>query len=484
MGVPNTGINIFMNTVGGKWKGLILFHLSRGSVRTKDFYTLIPGLTQKVLTDQLKQLEKDGLVVRELFAEVPPRVEYSLSELGGTFVPVLNAMCEWGFVRRRPGNRERTRALLRGVRVGHGTGRGARNRSLNRTRAARASTTGPAAGEFVRSAAPPARTTRKDVETRMLESVKRFIRAWRDYPLRPGETIGGRYEIAEWLGMGSYGLSYRCTDRQTGREAALKQAKPSRRRTAGALLRRERDALLAMDHPFIPRCRDFFGDRRSEWLAADYVRGRTLEDLIFEEGRVFGEDDCLAWALELLDRVDHVHERGYVHLDIRIPNVMMDDDGLHLIDFGLARRIGEHEALAPDGAPLPGRMPAEIASDLEDAGHLLLYMLYSGYAPQGGEAGGSDKAGGAPEAQGKSAEAAEIGAEGESPVEAAAHESELSWEEELTLSGPTAALLRRLLRLDKPFTDAKEAAEAIRGSLERLRREEREAQQKSRSQSL
>lgn len=272
----------------------------------------------------------------------------------------------------------------------------------------------------------------------MLESIKTFIQAWRDYPLQPGDVIGKRYEVAEWLGMGSYGLSYRCVDRQCGGQVALKQAKPSRRRLAGALLQRESEALQAMDHPFIPRCKGLFEERRSQWLAADYVHGRTLEDLIFEEGRVFGEADCLTWALELLDRVGHVHGRGYVHLDIRIPNVMMDEAGIHLIDFGLARRIGEHEALAPDGSPLPSRMPASIVSDLEDAGHLLLYMLYSGYTmpdrsepPQTGSA---------------------------------------SWEEELEISGPTSALLRRLLRLDVPFADTDEAVRAIRASLENLTR--------------
>ncbi|WP_371860445.1 winged helix-turn-helix transcriptional regulator [Paenibacillus lautus] len=92
----NTGINIFMNTVGGKWKCLILFFLSQQPRRTKEFYLLMPTITQKVLTEQLKQLERDELVRREVFKEVPPKVEYSLTELGQSFVPVLNTMCEWG----------------------------------------------------------------------------------------------------------------------------------------------------------------------------------------------------------------------------------------------------------------------------------------------------------------------------------------------------------------------------------------------------
>ncbi|MEI2463229.1 winged helix-turn-helix transcriptional regulator [Niallia taxi] len=92
----NTGINIFMSVVGGKWKCLILYFLSLQPRRTKDFYTLMPTITQKVLTEQLKQLEEAGLVKREVYKEIPPKVEYSLTELGLTFVPVLNTMCDWG----------------------------------------------------------------------------------------------------------------------------------------------------------------------------------------------------------------------------------------------------------------------------------------------------------------------------------------------------------------------------------------------------
>lgn len=282
----------------------------------------------------------------------------------------------------------------------------------------------------------------------MLESIKEFIRAWRDYPVQSGQLIGERYEVAELLGMGSYGLSYRCIDRLDGKEVALKQAKPSRRQLAGLLLRRERDALLAMEHPSIPRCKDFFTYRKRDWMAADYVRGRTLEDLIFEEGRVFDEADCLRWALELLDLIGYVHARGYVHLDIRIPNVMMDEQGIHLIDFGLARRIGEDEVKAPDGSFIEGRMPARIYSDLEDAGHLLLYMLYSGYAPP-------DEG---------------VSAIGKNTSLESAESDERSWEDELELSAPTQGLLRRLLRLDSSFADTDEAKKAIGESLSALRK--------------
>lgn len=309
----------------------------------------------------------------------------------------------------------------------------------------------------------------------MLEWIKEFIRAWRDYPVQPGRRIAGRYEVIEWLGMGSYGLSYRCVERredgESAGEVALKQAKPSRRRTAGALLVRERDALLAMDHPFVPRCRGFFTEMGCEWLAADYVRGRTLENLIFEDGRIFHEADCLRWALELFDRIEHVHSRGYVHLDIRIPNVIMNEDGMYLIDFGLARRIGEDEATDPDGSPLPSRMPARVVSDLEDAAHLLLYMLYSGYTPPAGlDASKSAASAGAAKRRASRARRAAGLSSNRSGSQEASAPPVSSWENELTLSASTAALLRRLLRLDAPFADAAEASEAIRSSLNVLER--------------
>jgi len=82
--------------IGGKWKALIMLRLF---VRTRRFNALLrtlPGCTQRMLTTQLRELEFDGLVRREVYHEMPPRVEYSLTEFGGTMAPVLRSMCEWG----------------------------------------------------------------------------------------------------------------------------------------------------------------------------------------------------------------------------------------------------------------------------------------------------------------------------------------------------------------------------------------------------
>ena len=91
-----SAIELTMKLVGGKWKCLILYHLGGGARRTRDLLERLGGISPKVLTEQLSQLEADGLVAREVFAEVPPRVEYRLSEEGKTFLPALYTLCDWG----------------------------------------------------------------------------------------------------------------------------------------------------------------------------------------------------------------------------------------------------------------------------------------------------------------------------------------------------------------------------------------------------
>ena len=90
------GVEVTLNLIGGKWKGLILWHLCQKTLRFSQLRRRIPGVTQKMLTQQLRELEKDGLIHREVYAEVPPRVEYSLTDKGNTLQPVMAEMCRWG----------------------------------------------------------------------------------------------------------------------------------------------------------------------------------------------------------------------------------------------------------------------------------------------------------------------------------------------------------------------------------------------------
>lgn len=84
--------------IGGKWKALIMLRLFVRKRRFNELLRTLPGCSQRMLTNQLRELERDGLVRRKVFKEIPPRVEYSLTELGKTQESVLRAMCEWGQV--------------------------------------------------------------------------------------------------------------------------------------------------------------------------------------------------------------------------------------------------------------------------------------------------------------------------------------------------------------------------------------------------
>lgn len=83
--------------IGGKWKTVILHYLSeRGTLRFGEIRRLMPTATQQMIVNQLRELEHDGLIIREIFREVPPRVEYSLTPLGRSLSPILKAMKTWG----------------------------------------------------------------------------------------------------------------------------------------------------------------------------------------------------------------------------------------------------------------------------------------------------------------------------------------------------------------------------------------------------
>ena len=82
--------------IGGKYKALILWNLTNGTLRFSQLRKEVPGATPKMLTQQLRELEHDGLVAREVFPVVPPKVEYSLTALGRSIRPVLESMYAWG----------------------------------------------------------------------------------------------------------------------------------------------------------------------------------------------------------------------------------------------------------------------------------------------------------------------------------------------------------------------------------------------------
>ncbi|MCP5052088.1 MAG: helix-turn-helix transcriptional regulator [bacterium] len=94
--MSNCPVETTLNVIGGKWKVLILWHLNEKTTRFGELKRKMPKITQKMLTQQLRELEADGIVYRKVYAQVPPKVEYSITEFGGQLGPIMEAMCEWG----------------------------------------------------------------------------------------------------------------------------------------------------------------------------------------------------------------------------------------------------------------------------------------------------------------------------------------------------------------------------------------------------
>ena len=94
--LPVCPVEITMGLIGDKWKVLIIRDLLTGTKRFGELKKSLDGITQKVLTNNLRQMESSGLVLRKVYAEVPPKVEYSLSDTGWSLKPILDSMVEWG----------------------------------------------------------------------------------------------------------------------------------------------------------------------------------------------------------------------------------------------------------------------------------------------------------------------------------------------------------------------------------------------------
>jgi DNA-binding HxlR family transcriptional regulator len=89
-------VNATLNVIGGRWKILVIYHLADGIARFNELQRAVAGISKRVLAQQLRQLERDGIVARRVYDQSPPRVEYSLTDFGRTLEPVMERLCEWG----------------------------------------------------------------------------------------------------------------------------------------------------------------------------------------------------------------------------------------------------------------------------------------------------------------------------------------------------------------------------------------------------
>ncbi|PLS05557.1 winged helix-turn-helix transcriptional regulator [Neobacillus cucumis] len=92
----NISVEATLEVIGGKWKCVILCHLTHGKKRTSELKRLMPDITQKMLTQQLRELEDDGIINRIVYNQIPPKVEYELSKYGKSLQGILDSLCAWG----------------------------------------------------------------------------------------------------------------------------------------------------------------------------------------------------------------------------------------------------------------------------------------------------------------------------------------------------------------------------------------------------
>jgi serine/threonine-protein kinase len=258
----------------------------------------------------------------------------------------------------------------------------------------------------------------------------RKIMAWwnrtvRDQPYQPG-TILHTYQVETVLGMGSYGIAYKAIHLPTGQPCVLKQVRPSLRRSPKgcAMQQYEQRVLAALDHPQMPRWLESFRHGDDSFLVMSYMEGATLEELLFEQQVRMDERSAALLMKQIGELVLYLHRLGIIHRDVRIPNVIWHDGRPCLIDFGLARFIGDpptYSGQELDAYPEEKKLKRQVepASDLYALGHFFLFLLYSGYVAVPGQ-------------------------------------EERSWEEELELSPPIHGMLRRLLQLDSPYASVQE----------------------------
>ncbi|MDM5303946.1 transcriptional regulator HypR [Bacillus vallismortis] len=106
-------VEFTLDVIGGKWKGILFYHMIDGKKRFNEFRRICPSITQRMLTLQLRELEADGIVHREVYHQVPPKVEYSLTEFGRTLEPIVLQMKEWGESNRNVLESYRSNGLLK-----------------------------------------------------------------------------------------------------------------------------------------------------------------------------------------------------------------------------------------------------------------------------------------------------------------------------------------------------------------------------------
>jgi serine/threonine protein kinase len=218
-------------------------------------------------------------------------------------------------------------------------------------------------------------------------------------PLDAGEIVGDRYRVVKLLGQGGMGAVYRAWDMRLNRPVALKEMTPQTGIGAGMLadlreqFEREAQILATLTHPSLVRVTDYFSWRSNVYLVMDFIEGKSLADLISQEGAQ-SEAQVTLWAEQLLDALTYCHKRGVLHRDIKPQNIIITPEGRALlVDFGLVklwdpqdpetktvmRGAGTPEYAPPEQYDMSARH-TDPRSDIYSLG-ATLYQALTGQAP-------------------------------------------------------------------------------------------------------
>lgn len=239
-------------------------------------------------------------------------------------------------------------------------------------------------------------------------------------PFLQNEIIAERYKIINHLGAGSYGNSYLVFDQLTKRLQVLKSLRIHKRITKSGRrgFELEKELLKSIQHPGFPTYYSDGEHKGIPFYTMEYIEGKNFEQLIFQEGKKYSEDTVFSITLQLLELINFLHINQIIHRDIRIPNVIVSESKIRLIDLGLSRKVNQAMERRKS---LKKHVRKEINSqaDFYGLGHFLLFLLYSNYSFP-------DKT------------------------------KESSWEEELDLSHNAKQIIRKLLQIENPYESCAE----------------------------
>lgn len=189
-----------------------------------------------------------------------------------------------------------------------------------------------------------------------------MIPFWRRKTYPPGYLLGG-YKVIRLIGEGRFGICYLVD--LDGKQYILKEIKPKALKKSGNKIIFEEKMLSSIEHPSIPKIIDTIKNNNIYAYILEYKIGKTIEDMIFGENHVFTSNEIYKVGIKLINIIKYLHERNIVHRDIRVPNVIINEEEVYLIDFGLARLVN-NERYIP-------------SVDFSYFGHLLIHLYYSSF---------------------------------------------------------------------------------------------------------